>query len=54
MICSQLETFQERNFIAVVATAEELSKLNPLISDSRGQHIFKTVLEIPKLTKVFN
>ncbi|XP_049774237.1 peroxisome biogenesis factor 1 isoform X1 [Schistocerca cancellata] len=51
MFCITLLDFQKYNYVAVIATALELGKLNPAISEPEGRHIFKTILEIPELNK---
>jgi hypothetical protein len=47
-----LEEFQLTNSISVIATASSLMKISSSLVAPRGQHIFKTVLEIPALNKV--
>jgi hypothetical protein len=47
-----LEEFQSSNSISVIATAPSLLKVNSSLVAPRGQHIFKTMLEIPELNKV--
>lgn len=47
-----LEEFQFSNSVSVIATAPSVLKINSSLLVPRGQHIFKTVLEIPELNKV--
>ncbi|XP_069678214.1 peroxisomal ATPase PEX1 isoform X2 [Periplaneta americana] len=46
-----LEEYQTSNSISVIGIAPSVLKINPSLMAPRGQNIFKTVLEIPELTK---
>ncbi|XP_066992561.2 peroxisomal ATPase PEX1 [Anabrus simplex] len=52
MISLLLEEYQARNYIAVIATAPAMLALNPALASSRGHHTFRTVLQMPELTKM--
>nr|CAD7603750.1 unnamed protein product [Timema genevievae] len=47
-----LEAYQSLHYITVMATAMSIHKLHSSIISPRGQHIFKTILNIPELDKV--
>ncbi|CAG2064502.1 unnamed protein product, partial [Timema podura] len=47
-----LEAYQSLHYITVMATAMSIHKLHSSIISPRGQHIFKTILDIPELDKL--
>nr|CAD7452337.1 unnamed protein product [Timema tahoe] len=47
-----LEAYQSLHYITVMATALSIHKLHSSIISPRGQHIFKTILDIPELDKL--
>nr|CAD7569256.1 unnamed protein product [Timema californicum] len=47
-----LEAYQSLHYITVMATAMSINKLHSSIISPRGQHIFKTILDIPEMDKL--
>nr|CAD7428724.1 unnamed protein product [Timema monikensis] len=47
-----LEAYQSLHYITVMATATSIHKLHSSIISPRGQHIFKTILDIPEMDKL--
>nr|CAD7396180.1 unnamed protein product [Timema poppensis] len=47
-----LEAYQSLHYITVMATAMSIHKLHSSIISPRGQHIFKTILDIPEMDKL--
>lgn len=46
-----LSSYQSKNYISYIVTSQSPTKLNRHLHNSRGNHLFSTILETPVLDK---